>query len=92
MVFAFLGMSIGSLVIGTLVIGSVAAFAYIAIGMGGMKSPVWVSPTVSAICLIPGLAINGPTWTWGVVITVSALGIGGAYTGIRLRRKGGTGV
>jgi hypothetical protein len=34
-VFAFLGMSIGSLLIGALIIGSVAFLAYIAIGMGG---------------------------------------------------------
>ena len=38
-VFAFLGMSIGSLLIGALIIGAVAFFTYLAIGMGGMKSP-----------------------------------------------------
>ncbi len=86
-VFAFLGMSIGSLLIGALIIGSVAFFTYLAIGMGGMKAPVWVSPTVSAICLVPALAISGPARTCGVVIMISGAGIVGAYAGIRLRRN-----
>lgn len=65
--FAFLGMSIGSLVIGTLIVGSVAAFTYIAIGMGGMKSPVWVSLTVSALCLLVDAAFSSEPPTDGTL-------------------------
>jgi hypothetical protein len=85
--FAFLGMSIGSLLIGALIIGSVAFFIYLAFGMRGMKPPVWVSPIVSAICLFPAVAISGPAWTCCVVMMISVAGIAGAYAGIRLSRS-----
>jgi hypothetical protein len=86
-IFAFLGMSIGSLLIGALIIGAVAFFIYLALGMGGMKPPYWISPTVSVIPIsIPALAISGPAWTFYVVtVTVLVAGISGAFAGVRLR-------
>jgi hypothetical protein len=71
--FAFLGMSIGSLLIGALIIGAVAFYIYLALGMRGMKTPYWISPSVSAIPIsVPALAINGPAWTF-FVVTVTVM-------------------
>jgi hypothetical protein len=86
---AFLGMSIGSLLTGSLIIGAVAFLIYAAFDRSRTSKPYWISPTFSAIPISAVAASqigSASAWTFCVVtVTVSIAGIAGAYVGAWLR-------
>jgi hypothetical protein len=84
----FVGMSIGSLLNGSLIIGAVAFFIYAALGKSRMRKPYWISPAFSAIPMsaVAASEIGASACTTYCVITATALvaGIAGAYVGVRI--------
>ena len=88
LLFAFLGMSIGSLLTGSLIIGAVAFLIYAALGRKRLSKPYWISPTFSAIPIVAVAATEiGPSALTFCACTVTVLvaGVAGAYVGAMRR-------
>jgi hypothetical protein len=88
LLLAFLGMSIGSLVTGSVIIGAVAFCIYAALGRSRASKPLWVSPVFSAlpISAIAALEVGASVWTFCVATaTVLVAGVSGAHLGAWLR-------
>jgi hypothetical protein len=86
LLLAFVGMSIGSLLVGALFIGVVTLVIYAILGRGSLSKPYWIAPTFSALPVSAAAAAGAPAWTFcACAATAMFAGIAGAYVGARLR-------
>jgi hypothetical protein len=86
--FSFLGMSIDSLLTGSLIIGAVAFSIYAVLGQSRLSKPYWISPTFSAIPIaaVAATEITASALTFCVcTVTVLVAGVAGAYVGAMRR-------
>ena len=86
---AFLGMSIDSLQIASLIVAAASFLTFAAFGRSRMSKPYWISPIFSAIPIF-AVAVSEigslASWTWCVIAaSVLVAGLSGAYVGARLR-------